>query len=503
MMSAITVDTRNGLVTGSARDMVSAFYDIPYAGPMQGAARFGRPQPVLPWVGERSATRPGAGAPAPARDRIGPLDMTSVSGPPWTGGSGDFLTVNVWTPRTQGAALPVMVFLHGGGFIAGTGTATLYDGSTFARDGVVLVTLNYRLGIHGWLALPEAPANRGLLDVLAALEWVAENISSFGGDPRKVTLFGQSAGATIVSALLSGPAAGRLFQRAISQSGNGQGAFSPEQADRVNQRLGTTLEVPVTAAGLAHLPDAALVDAQTALRGLNLAIGGRPDPLLGLSPFAPVIDDELLPRQPADAVLRGAGESVDLMVGTNSDEANLYLVPTGQLSNTSPEQLYLTAHGAHPDPDALLAVYRQSRPEASDGELRAAVMGAALFRAGSYAMLDAHAVSTAGHTYSYEFAWRSDAFDGQLGASHTMELPFVFDRVDRPDLHGEQSLLGPGAPRGDLATYVHGAWVSFAKSGDPGWAPYHPQGGITMRLGDASTISDDGRSAERQVWRSR
>lgn len=221
------VTTAQGAVRGLRQDGSTAFLSIPYAAAPTGADRFRPPRPHAAWQGVRDATVPGPNAPQAER-RLGSIDMTPYFGTGWSRGE-DYLTVNVWTPETPGGDLPVMVFVHGGGFVAGSTRSPLYEGSAFARDGVVLVTLNYRLGIAGFLDIPGAPANRGLLDVVAALRWVRENIAAFGGDAGNVTLFGQSAGATIVGGILATPDASGLFQRAIIQSGSGLGAFTTEQ----------------------------------------------------------------------------------------------------------------------------------------------------------------------------------------------------------------------------------------------------------------------------------
>lgn len=198
------VTTAQGAVRGLRQeDGTAAFLNIPYAAPPLGAGRFAPPRPHEPWDGVRDATVPGPNAPQSER-RLGSIDMAPYFGTGWSRGE-DYLTVNVFTPATGAGDLPVMVFVHGGGFVAGSTRSAMYDGSAFARDGVVLVTLNYRLGIAGFLDIPGAPANRGLLDVVAALRWVRENVSAFGGNPHHVTLFGQSAGATVVGGVLATP----------------------------------------------------------------------------------------------------------------------------------------------------------------------------------------------------------------------------------------------------------------------------------------------------------
>ncbi|SFE00944.1 Carboxylesterase family protein [Actinopolyspora alba] len=245
------VKTPAGAVRG-VRDASGEFYRaIPYAAAPIGARRFAPPVPHPGWSGVRDGTQPPPTAPQPVRD-FGGLDMTPYFGPGWVRGE-EYLTVDVSTPATDDGRRPVMVFVHGGGFVAGSSRAALYDGDAFARDGIVLVTVNYRLGIPGFLDLEGAPANRGLLDVLAALGWIRATVATFGGDPDNVTIFGQSAGATLVGALLATPEAKGLFRRAIIQSGSG--TFTPEQARRVTTTVAATLGVEPTAEAFAAIPD--------------------------------------------------------------------------------------------------------------------------------------------------------------------------------------------------------------------------------------------------------
>ncbi|MEU5977868.1 carboxylesterase family protein [Streptomyces sp. NPDC047315] len=462
-----------GVLTEHAGGEVARFLAVPYAAPPLGAGRFAPPRPHEPWTGVRDALTPGPSAPQPRRDGFGALDMSPYFGPGWVRGD-DHLTVNVWAPRGagEGRGRPVMVYVHGGGFVAGSAGAALYDGAAFARDGVVLVTLNYRLGVAGFLDLPGAPANRGLLDVVAALRWVRGNIAAFGGDPGNVTLFGQSAGATIVGAVLAEPAAAGLFRRAIVQSGSGLGAFSLEQAARVTRKAGAALGVAPTAAAFAGVPDEEFVDVVPELGGLDLRTATRADPLMGLSPFGLV-----LARQPAESPLA----DVDLLIGTNAEEGNLYLVPQGELTSSTADDVRATA-AAHGSAAPLVAAHRARHPDAGPGEVRSAILGDALFGAGSRRLAEAH-----GRAHVYEFTWRSPAVDGLLGAAHTVELPFVFDRLDLPALYGRRGLLGQREPAGTagspaalaaLADEMHAAWVAFARTGDPGWPPYGRGGSI-------------------------
>ncbi|MFJ6689574.1 carboxylesterase/lipase family protein [Streptomyces sp. NPDC091294] len=487
------VTTAQGTVRGLRRDGVLTFLNIPYAAPPRGADRFAPPQPHEPWDGVRDAAVPGPNAPQSAR-RLGDIDMAPYFGTGWSRGE-DYLTLNVFTPAARDGELPVMVFVHGGGFVAGSTRAELYDGSAFARDGVVLVTLNYRLGIAGFLDLPGAPANRGLLDVVAALRWVRENVSAFGGDPRNVTLFGQSAGATIVGGVLATRAAAGLVRRAIVQSGSGLGAFTPEQAARVTGAAAGALGVEPHADAFGAVPDEQLVEAAARLAGIDLRTGTHRDPLIGLSPFSLVLE-----TQPAASVAAGLAADVDLLVGTNAEEGNLYLVPVGTYATSTAADVDEAAARSHPEPARLVEAYRAARPGASVAELRSAIMTDALFGAGSRALADAHAAHPRSATHAYEFAWRSPALGGALGAAHTVELPFVFDLADLPGLNGPAALLGPGTAPADLAGRVHEAWIRFARTGDPGWDPYDTDRRATMRIADEWTQVDDPRGRERRAW---
>ncbi|MGP3952914.1 carboxylesterase/lipase family protein [Streptomyces sp. 7N604] len=489
-----TVQTAQGAVRGRREEDATVFLNIPYAAPPLGAARFSPPTPHAPWSGVRDATVAGPTAPQPKRDAFGDLDMSPYFGQGWVPGE-DYLIVNVWTPDTARDDLPVMVFVHGGGFVAGSTRSVLYDGTNFARDEVVLVTLNYRLGVPGFLHLPDAPDNRGLLDVIAALRWVEENIAGFGGDPSQVTLSGQSAGATIVGGVVASPQSDGLLQRAIIQSGSGLGAFTRAQANRVTQALAQALGVAPTAEAFASVPDERFVEAMPQLAGTDLKVDGHFDPLIGLSAFSLVLD-----QQPAEAVAAGRGAGVDLLLGTTTEEGNLYLAPLGNLTPSTADDVYAAAARSHPDPDKLVEVYRGERPGASSGALRSAIMADALFGAGTRRLAEAHAQHPSSRTHVYEFAWRSQALDGELGAAHTMELPFVFDRTDLPQLHGPKAFLGPTEPPADLASRVHSAWIRFARTGDPGWPQYDTTRRTSMRIADAWTQVDDPNAQVRQAW---
>ncbi|HWU08899.1 MAG TPA: carboxylesterase family protein [Streptomyces sp.] len=470
------VETPAGAVRGVRDGSGERYRALPYAAAPTGAGRFAPPAPHPGWPGVRDGTRASPTAPQPARD-FGRLDMAPYFGPGWVPGE-EYLTVDVHSPAADGGRRPVMVFVHGGGFVTGSNRAALYDGSAFARDDVVLVTVNYRLGIPGFLDLAGAPANRGLLDVLAALSWVHTTIAAFGGDPGNVTVFGQSAGATLIGALLAAPEADGLFRRAIIQSGNGTGAFTPEQARRVTAAAAAALGVEPTAEAFAPIPDERFLAILPALAGLDLRTSTATDPLAGLSPFGLV-----LPVQPADGLADGPAGGVDLLIGTNTEEGNLYVVPQGGLESTTEADVLAVATRVHADPETALAAHRAARPDDTPGELRSAVLGQALFEAGTTRMAQAHARISGGRTHLYSFGYRSTALGGRLGAAHTVELPFVFDVADKPWLHGDACLLGTDPAPAGLAAQVHSAWIAFAGTGDPGWAPYDPQRPVVEILG--------------------
>ncbi|MFF9040455.1 carboxylesterase/lipase family protein [Streptomyces sp. NPDC014892] len=487
-------------VEGMVEDGVAVFRGIPYAAAPVGADRFAPPRPAT-WTGTWDARRAGPTAPQPTMDLShvpGAPDLTAVRGPGWLPGD-DYLNLNVWTPDPGAAGLPVMVFVHGGSFTGGTGAAPVHDGTRFAQDGVVLVTVNYRLGVPGFLHLPDAPDNRGLRDQLAALEWVREHVAAFGGDPDNVTVFGESAGALSVGALLAAAPAG-LFRRAVSQSGGASHAFSRGQARLVTAAVADRLGVPGTAAGLAGIPDEKLVAALAGLAAapLDLAVDGLRDPMMGMSKVGPVVDGDLLHAQPVDVVAAGAAGGVDLLVGSNSDEMNLYLVMLSAAPVTE-DALRTAVAALHPDPERLVAVYREAGRGATPGELLSAIGTDYMFAVPTARLADAHAAVSGGRTWRYEFTWPSPVADGRLGACHTLELPFVFDAVGRVD-YGAFGVREEDEAVRALARDTHAAWVSFGRDGDPGWARYTPGSPTVQYVGPEWRTTRRADGPERSLW---
>src|SRR6266516_4440929 len=306
------VRTQQGIVRGRIAEGVATFKGVPYAAPPFGANRFQPPRSAERWDGVREAFSYGPTVPKPPY--FPPFDVL-IPEPALPGE--DCLNLNIWTPDVGKAGLPVMVWIHGGAFSNGSGAVPGYDGSHFARDGVVCVTINYRLGSDGFLYLGDGVSNLGLLDQIAALAWVQENIAAFGGDPNNVTIFGESAGAFSISTLLSMPRAKGLFRRMIAESGAGHNVSLPATGKRVGQYLAEKLGVEPTREAIAVVPIDRLLQAQVELSGEAFA---NPDPerwgevAANLMPFEPVIDGEILPVRPIDSIVGGAGAGVDILI---------------------------------------------------------------------------------------------------------------------------------------------------------------------------------------------
>ncbi|MBJ8344635.1 carboxylesterase/lipase family protein [Antrihabitans sp. YC2-6] len=458
------VEVASGKVRGRTTNGVSAFLGIPYAAPPVGAARFRAPTPAATWDGIRDATEHG---PTCTQSPYPPplealLPKKQIPGP-------DYLNVNVWAPETGASGLPVMVWIHGGAFTRGSNSISNYDGSAFARDGVVLVSINYRLGVSGFVSLDGAPDNRGLLDQLFALAWVQENIEAFGGDPANVTVFGESAGGISIAMLLGAPAAQGLFAKAIIQSGSGGVVADRADAQRFAAELAAHLGISPTADAFSRVAPDALTAAQDAL---TAAFVLDPNPErwgdtlvrngLGVTPIFPVLDGVVIPRLPAETIQSGAGANVPLLAGTTTDEFRLFLIPTGIAVAITPEALPFMLKRFGIDP-AVAETYSASRPEATSGDILCSILSDHAFRGPTMDLALTH--SAAGNSvYAYEFAWRTAVQD--LRACHALEIPFVFDTL------GTEFAAAGATPPQRVADDMHSAWVAFARTGDPGWAAF-------------------------------
>ncbi len=486
----MVVKTRQGEVRGrgsGSADDVLAFLGIPYAAAPSGSNRFRPPAAAPAWEGVRDAVEFGPTAPGPGYPPPFDVLLPEPSRP-----GDDYLNLNVWTPDPGGSGLPVMVWIHGGAFVSGSSAVPIYDGARFARDGVVFVSLNYRLGADGFALLPDATPNRGLLDQVAALRWVQDNIVAFGGDPDNVTVFGESAGGMSVGTLLAMPRAEGLFRRAILQSGAAHHVLSPATASRVAGYLAEQFGVAATRESLAAIPPADLVRAQ---RALAAQFQAAPDPakwgeiVANLMIFEPVVDGDVLPGPPIERVAAGTSAGIDILVGANRDEHRLFLVPTGVADTITDAALAAVVAGYRLPPGALDR-YRAARPDAVPGVLLADVMTDFFYRLPAVRLAEAHP-----GTHLYEFDWTSPAYGGRLGSCHALELPFVFDTLDVPEA---EALVGEAPPQ-RLADAMHRAWVGFAATGDPGWPAYGDTRTV-RRFGATTETVDDPRGELRELW---
>jgi para-nitrobenzyl esterase len=455
------VTTTDGTVRGSMDDGIAVFKGIPYAAPLDGPRRFQAPVPPEPWEGIRDATGFSAAVP-----QISPWPGRP---PVWKpGDSTECLTVNVWTPDPK-ANLPVMVWLYGGAFLAGSSSFPQYDGANLTRGGVVVVTINYRVGFEGFGSLPDAPANRALLDQLAALRWVRDNIAGFGGDPDLVTIFGESAGATTVAALTAAEAGRGLFRRAIAQS-VARGVRPPDVARRTTERIADALGIEPSVDGFGGVPAEAIHRVQ-----LNLG---------EITPYGLTIDDDLVRGEP----WLGLRAEVDLIAGFNRDEYRLFTRLLGAKAD-DPATLGSVTNGTVP-PSAI-ADYRAAYPGLSEKDLGELILSDMVFRMPSLWCAREHP----GRAYLYELTWSSPV----LGACHALDIPLTFGTFGTPF---SAMLLGDPVPADaePLSKEIRKAWTSFAATGEPGWPEYRA-GTPLARVWDVPpTIVSDPEAVSRRIW---
>ncbi|MEU3528125.1 carboxylesterase family protein [Streptomyces sp. NPDC038707] len=485
------VMTRTGAVRGRREEGPAVFRGIPFAQPPVGAARFGAPRPVDRWDGVRDAL---AFGPPPPQEPIGGATPSPGSAP-----AGDnWLTVNVWTPDPDPAARrPVMVWIYGGAYKLGSADDPAYDASRLVRENeLVVVTFNYRVGVEGFLWIEGAPANRGLLDQVAALEWVRENIVAFGGDPAQVTVFGESAGAGSIAALLAMPRARSLFRRAIAQSVPGP-FFSDALAEDIAKALAGGIGLRPTVADLAGVDPHELTEAGAALGPRMPGYAHRWGPV-AFTPtaFSPVIDGEVLPAAPWDALAQGAARDVELVVGHNRDEFRLFLHLGGMLGQVDEDLASMILGLFGPAPDAEQA-YRAAFPDASAEYLFELVQSDWLFRMPSLHLAEAH-TSGGGRAHLYELTFSAPADDGALGACHSLDVPLVFG------VYGGigEMLIGPTpSPETEtLSARFRSAWTTFATTGDPGWPAYDTDQRLVQLFDTAPTVAAYPEEASRRLW---
>jgi para-nitrobenzyl esterase len=497
-MGNLIVETRYGKVQGYEQGPISIWKGIPFAQPPTGARRFRAPQPPEPWTGVRETARFSPMAPQVAEmgtNMVGEVgadravEMRSMSE--------DCLYLNIWSPAADQEKRPVMVYIHGGAFTLGSASDPWYDGTSFAANhNIVVVSLNYRLGILGFVSLRDLAgaeagytANCGLLDQIAALRWVRENIAAFGGDPDNVTVMGESAGAMSIGALLGMPAAKGLFKRAILQSGAAGDLPTRSHATQVAQALLAKLGLETSRlSALADVPLEALLKIQPEL--------GRE--FGGVRAFSPVIDGETLPQHPVARIAQGSAADVAILLGTNRDEWRLFAMMRGE-SKVDEEQLkQIFGDAAKPALATYIAVRADKSPELACID----IMGDLVFRIPAIRLAEEQ-VRQGAPVWMYRFDWESPVFGGVLRAAHGMEIPFVFNTLD---VGLSRMFTGDSPGRQKLSDLMHASWAAFIRSGNPGiaglptWPPYDLQRRATMIWSDEPYVIDDPQGQVRALW---
>ena len=470
------IDVTGGIVRGETEGGLTACRGFPYASL---PVRFGVPHPVVAWRGVRDATRFG-----PPPPQSGTFGMDALGGNDDGDADGDgWLTANVWS-SDLGGRRPVMVWIQGGAYTFGMSGLPEYDGSTLARDRVVVVTFNYRVGLEGFGHVEGLAVNRGLLDQVAALEWVRDHIAAFGGDPERITVFGQSAGGGSVAALLAMPRAAGLFHRAIAQSAQGT-YFTPRLAADITRACAAELgvepaELPTVDPWL--LPAAS--DAVAASIGQFASRWGRAAHAPAL--FAPVVDGDVLPTTP----WRGLTGSVALLVGHTRHEQRLLTALGGLLGEITEAQAVEAAEVFGPDPQR----YRDSFPDPE--ELYEVVRSDWLFRMPALHLAEAQ-LEAGGRVHLYELTWPAPGMGGVLGACHGLDVPLVFGNLTT----GQTAVLigEPTAEAEAMSAQLRAAWVAFATHGDPGWAAYDT--GATRLFDREPEVTAYPEQVSRQIWR--
>jgi para-nitrobenzyl esterase len=481
------VQTSAGKVRGLVERKAKAFKGIPYGASTEGAGRFMPPAKPQPWTGVRDAVEL-----APASPQMpSMLIPESMAQQPKNDGAGteDCLHLNVWTPATGNGKRPVMVWFHGGGYSAGSANWEMYNGANLAmKQDVVVVTVNHRLNVFGYLYLADlggekfaSASNVGMLDCIAALEWVRENIAVFGGDAGNVTIFGQSGGGGKVSTLMGMPAAKGLFHRAIAMSGSNVSGISRDRASKGAEAFLASLTLkPNQLDQLQKLPTADLLKAMRATRGLNLG---------------PVVDGRTLPAGPFDPVASDYSANVPLMIGSTETEVtwsttiNLDAIDDATLHTRVKDALKVSDGAA----DQVIAAYKKGWPKA-DNETMFLILSTDVsnFRVGTDTEAERKARAGKAPIYKYYFQWYSPVREGKLRSYHTLDIPFVFQNVDIA-----VSMNGSGPDRYPLADKMSATFAAFARSGNPNnklipkWAPFNLDKRTLMIWNNECRVADD------------
>lgn len=507
------VEIASGKLRGTTIEGVAAFKAIPYAAPPTGTRRFLPPREPESWSGVRDAVAYSGRAPqAGLRSGTRP-ELETFSGAPDTSpDSEDCLTLHVWTPSVgDGGRRPVMVWLHGGAFSYGSANSNRLRGSRLAKQGdVVVVTVNHRLNIFGHLDLAEIggtdyaqSGNAGVLDLLAALNWVRTNIDRFGGDPGNVTIFGESGGGGKVSTLLAMPTAAGLFHRAIIQSGAAVRLRTKERSLKLTELV--LQELGITSAAVEQLRTLSVTRLLSAIKPAERALGPSPYRLFDRYPFGPVVDGDVLPAHPFDPEAPDVMGDIPLIIGDMKDETASFLAPDDLVWHRTLTEAQMVERvqaiaGEHTT--RVMETYRRIYPNASPADRLIATTTDANFRIRSLVLAQRRAAKATAPVWMYSFNWETPLHDGKMRAPHAMDVPFTFDTIDLTNAtDGSET-----AAR--LARTMSGTWAAFARHGVPKhasiphWPPYRVPDRSTLIFDSVCRIENDPGGETRALWQS-
>lgn len=510
------VTTSHGELVGAVDDGIHSFKGIPYAAPVSGVNRWLPPAPAPAWSEPRDATKPGnicAQEAPPAAWLAGPAGRAFIRTLWETEPDGDdCLNLNIWTPSPDpDAKLPVMFWIHGGSFVTGSGSLSIYDGTNLARKDVVVVSINYRLGLMGAFVAPGmfddefCSSNRGFRDQIAALLWVQENIGQFGGDPDNVTIFGESAGGQSIAVLLASPAAKGLYRRAIAQSGTPEIGAPIRDHEQFSRDMLEALGIaPGDREALSALTGRDTVKAMKKARKLLARGDAQRYGQLVTQGNLVAYGDDILPMPILDALENGIGADVDLMIGTVREDGRLFpLVMPGPERLASKLCMGFFKGLMKPEGESRVVFerYKAAMPGATNAYIRGQIMTDCLFRRGTVRAAELHGAHAPGKTFLYQFNWSSPLYNGKIGAMHGLDVPLM-----NQNLETSAPILGDIEALQELSDTVSNAWVSFARDGIPAdprmprWKTFDASSRATMIFDTDIELQHDVDRELREIW---